>query len=92
VFLIYDLCIQIILQDPILDHRIVTTTSSNTNNSNTSLSDIAATNLTAATHNDTALETSSYDGALSIVSYIGCGISIICLLATIIIILLFRYS
>ena len=51
--------------------------------SNTSLSN-------STTINQAITETSADDEALSIVSYIGCGISIICLLATIIIILLFR--
>jgi len=50
---------------------------------------ISMTNSTTAT-NQTSPDTSTHDEALSVVSYIGCGISIICLLATIIIIVLFR--
>ncbi|XP_065911452.1 adhesion G protein-coupled receptor L4-like isoform X3 [Dysidea avara] len=59
------------------------TVSNNMSLSNTSLSN-------STTINQAITETSADDEALSIVSYIGCGISIICLLATIIIILLFR--
>ncbi|XP_065911525.1 adhesion G protein-coupled receptor L3-like [Dysidea avara] len=43
-------------------------------------------------HRTTSKISSSQARSLSIVSYIGCGVSIICLLATIIIIILFRNS
>ena len=62
---------------------IQTILTNNTTSSNTSL--------TNSTTIQTRSQTSAHDEALSIVSYIGCGISIICLLATIIIILLFRF-
>jgi len=67
-------------------------TPSNSSNNMSSSSNTSSTNSSQiipekSTHDQ---ETSAHDKALSIVSYIGCGISIISLLATIIIILLFR--